>query len=405
MHEGASISDLSRPRGLGHGAQMTETVRYPVRFAGSSSAAGPLTWGQLGMWSEAQLSQANAETFANLLGGGPLPPDLKIEQVLAGLGTLIGRHEALRTRFVHGDMPEQQVMAAGEAEIEVTGIAPGADVFETVSGWFPEIEGPPFDLSGGLPFRARIGTVDDEPILVVFGVSHLASDYLGTRVIMDDLGIILAGGEPAPPRMQPLRLAAHERSHAGERVLSRSLDRWRRTLAAAPPAMFPNAPGIPETPRYWRGGIRSHSAACSLRRAAERFGTDTSGVLLSAMAALIGGYTGLDRCSVRMPAGNRGRPELRRMVGTLSQETPLVIDLRAESFGTLARAARPVLLGALRHARYDPRPVAELIDDHGVELDVCFNDMWTPTAGDRPASGGPDAATTFEWEEKVESPG
>ncbi len=338
---------------------MSEAVRHRVPFSGSRTATGPLTWGQLEMWDEARTSQEGVPTFAGMLGGGPLPPELKARQVLEAIGRLLERHESLRTRYRTGadGHPAQEVVAEGEADVEVVPVEPDTKVSEIVGGWWAVMDAP-YDLAEGPPFRARIGTVDGEPTFVMLGMSHLSSDHLGTRVLYDELLGLLDGREPPdPPPLSPIGLAALEGSESGRRVLDRALDHWRRELSTAPPTMFPGPAGPVSEPRYWRGGLSSRGVARSLERAAARTGSGTSYVLLAAMAVLVGRYTGLDRCSVRIVAGNRGRPELRRAVGNLSQESPLVVDLRADTFQeVLEGCARGVVAGpAERPLRPAPR--------------------------------------------------
>jgi hypothetical protein len=388
---------------------MTEITVHRVPFRGTRGGTGPFTWGQLDMWAEARLSMAGLPSFANVLGGGPLPPGLKTDQVLEAFGRLVERHESLRTRFRPGPggdaaRPEQEVLRAGELAAEVAAVDPDQNIFAIVGGWWPQMQDTPYDLVEGLPFRIRIGTVGDEPVMVMFGMSHMASDFLGTRVVYGELLDLLEGREPEGGAAQPLDLAEEERSAAGRRVLERALDHWRAALDAAPPAMFPTPSRTPEEARYWRGDLCSQTAARALRRAADRCGAGTSNVLLALTAALVGAHTGLDRCAMRMPSGNRGRPELRRMVSTLSQETPLVVDLRAGTLQEVVAAARTASLHAQRNARYDPEPVAAIRDGSATVLDVCFNDMWTPVCAGRPAAepAAPPAESTFEWNEKVD---
>src|SRR5215218_5605833 len=100
---------------------MSDITRHTVPFEGDRAVIGPLTWGQLEMWSEAVIGQEGVPTFANMINGGPLPPGTTVEQVLLALGQLIERHESLRTRYrldPDGE-PVQEVVRAGEAEFEV----------------------------------------------------------------------------------------------------------------------------------------------------------------------------------------------------------------------------------------------------------------------------------------------
>ncbi|WP_067460473.1 condensation domain-containing protein [Actinomadura macra] len=382
---------------------MTEITRHRVPFHGTRATTGPLTWGQLEMWSEAVIGQEGVPTFANMINGGPLPPGTTVEAVLAALGRLIERHESLRTRYrldPSGD-PVQEVVQAGEAEFEVVAIAPDASAAEITGSWWPYLD-QPYDLADGLPFRARIGTVEGEPVSILFGMSHLSSDFLGASVLYGELAGMLDGQEPTGPALQPVDLAELEGSDQGRRVLERAMGHWRDELSKAPSTMFHTPGGAPEEPRYWRGGIRSQVAARMLVKAAERTGIGTSYILLAAMAVLVGRLTGRDRCSVRAVASNRGRPEFRRAVGNLSQETPLVVDLGADTFQEVLEGARVASLNAVRHGRYDPRRVAAIVDAHAVELDVCFNDLWTPARGPVGPEEVPPALTSFEWEEKVD---
>jgi non-ribosomal peptide synthetase component F len=150
-----------------------------------------------------------------------------------------------------------------------------------------------------------------------------------------------------------------------------------------------------------RGGPRA------LDRLAARYQVGTSHVLLAAVATLIGRYTGRQRCLVRLVVGNRGRPDLRNAVGTLSQEVAAVVDLSAGRFDEMVRAAWSSSLHAMRHGQYDPDLAAGIVAASGVELDVYFNDMWTATRNGRGARGYDGAAeggdgTTFEWGQELD---
>ncbi|MFG2000300.1 condensation domain-containing protein [Spirillospora sp. NPDC048911] len=382
---------------------MSEITTHRVPFKGERAATGPLTWGQLEMWSEAVIGQEGVPTFANMINGGFLPPGATVERVLDALGRLIERHESLRTRYrVDADgTPVQEVVATGEAEFQVVAIEPGAGAAEIMGSWWPYLD-QPYDLSGGVPFRARIGTVEGVPVSILYGMSHLSSDFLGATVLYGELVELLGGTEPAGPPLHPIDLAELEGSEAGRRVLDRALGHWHSELSKAPARMFDGAGVAPAEPRYWRGGLRSQVAARMLEKAAERTGAGTSSILLAAMAVLVGRLTGKDRCAVRTVVGNRGRPEFRRAVGNLSQEAPLVVDLRAGTFQEVLETARLASLRAARNGRYDPRRIAPILAEHGVELDVCFNDLWTPTWNGAAPQGGEPAPSSFEWEEKVD---
>ncbi|MBO2447188.1 hypothetical protein J4573_08840 [Actinomadura barringtoniae] len=379
---------------------------HEVPFAGSRSGTFPCTWGQLDMWREIQ--REGDPAHGNVVGGGYLPPGHSPERVMDVLRALVERHDTLRTRFRPSDDGRlvQHVAGTGVLPIEVHDL--GDDPEALVGRWAADFQSTPYDLAADLPFQVRIGTAGPDARLLMFGTPHLTVDMLGSRVLFDELLHGLDGmPPPGPPGLQPAEVAELERSTTGRRTLRRALDHWRAVLDDAPPAGFTGPEHAPESTRYWQGGIVSRAVPRAVETLAARYGVSTSHVLLGAMAALVGRRTGAQRCLVRMVVGNRGRPELRNAVGSLSQEVVASVDLVADRFEDLVRAARVSALRAMRHGRYDPDLAAAIVAGAGAELDVYFNDMWSATRGGRGAPGGAAPATgteetVFAWEERLE---
>jgi hypothetical protein len=385
---------------------MTQPLHRAVSFAGSRAGEHRCTWGQLDMWRE--MEWAGDPAHGNVVGGGFLRPGYSPDQVLRGIGDLVERYESLRTRFhpsADGRLT-QQIIGTGEIDVELHEL--DGDPATVARDWVTAFQGEPYDLARGLPFRARIGTAGAEPRVVMLGMPHVAADFLSSRILFEDLVRGLEGRSPvSPPGMQPAEKAEQEQSAEGQRALRRSLEYWRRVADGGPAAGFATARHAPESPRYWSGAIRSRAVPRALDRLATRYQVGTSHVLLAAMATLIGRYTGRHRCLVRMVVGNRGRPDLRNAVGTLSQEVAAVVDLSANRFQDMVRAAWSSSLHAMRHGQYDPDLVADIVAEAGVELDVYFNDMWTATRNGRGSRGYDGAAegtteTTFEWGEQLD---
>jgi Condensation domain len=380
---------------------MTEPVRRAVPFAGSPTGERRCTWGQLDMWRE--MEWAGDPAHGNVVGGGFLRPGISTEQVLRAIGDLVRRYESLRTRFLPSadGRLAQQVTGAGTLDVELHEL--DGDPAAIAGEWAADFLGRSYDLAAGLPFRVRVGIAGGEPRVVMLGTPHVAADYLSSRVLFEDLVRGIEGRAPVAPRgLQPIEKAEQEQSAAGQRVLHRSLEHWRRVLDDVPAACFTAAHHAPASPRYQTGVLRSRAVPRALDRLAARYQVGTSHVLLAAVATLIGRYTGRQRCPVRLVVGNRGRPELRNAVGTLSQEVAAVVDLSAGRFDEMVRAAWSSSLHAMRHGQYDPDLAAGIVAGTGVELDVYFNDMWTATRNGRGARGYDGAAeggagTTFEW--------
>ncbi|MFV2173161.1 condensation domain-containing protein [Actinomadura sp. LOL_016] len=390
---------------------MTPTRAHAVAFSGGGAGEHPCTWGQLDMWRE--MEWARDPAHGNVVGGGFLPPGHTVDRVVRVLGDMVGRYEALRTGFVPAadGRPVQRILDAGVLEVEVREL--DGDPLRTTMRWVAESEAEPHDLAGGVPLRPRIGTVDGEPRLIIMGMPHVTADYLGSRVLFDEIGRALDGRAPAAPRgLQPAEKAAAERADGGRAVLRRSLEHWRRSIDAAPAVCFADERRPAESPRYWTGVLTSPSAPGALRVLADRHRVGTTHVLLAALGTLIGRYTGRRSCLARMVVANRARPELRNAVGTFSQEAAAVVDLAAGTFAAMVRGARVSALHAMRHGQYDPDAKAEIVAAAGAEPDVYFNDMWTATRDGRGVPVAADAVesgrstrTRFAWGTRLDRAG
>lgn len=402
---------------------MSESRTRRLRVAGTASEPRPATWGQLDMWREIQ--DARDPAHGNLVGGGFLPPDCTVDRLLHELGQVLHQYESVRTVFRHrtaGGLT-QRLVASTDLPVEWYDLDGAAG--EVVGQWFAELEAEPFELDTGPLFRFRIGVTGGRPVLLMFGGSHLACDFLGARVLFDDLLRRLDGRPPlSPVGAQPMAWSAWERSESGTRVLRRSLNYWTRVTADGPASALGNESGNgspcgedpAECPRYRRGGIRSRAVVRALDRLAAHHRASTSHLLLSVMAGLLGRFTGRELLRIRVVAANRGRPELRNMVGTLCQEVVTAVPVVDGPFSEQVRATSSAFLVAMRHAQYDPDEVARIVTESGVDLDLYFNDMWTATrdgkgspaaalrdrSGELPDGGDGYERTSFDWENHLE---
>ncbi|MFI0367297.1 condensation domain-containing protein [Actinomadura sp. 1N219] len=381
-------------------------TRRRIAFHGLRAAGGPSTAGQRDFWR--RVNQPGEPAFGDMSNGGLVPAGLSVEQVLDGIAALAERHESLRTLFrVSGGELEQHVLGSGEIEVELFDID-GLDFRDAVGEWRPQAPDVQHDPGSEMPFAARIGLSGGAPVLFQLWMSHLSADYLSSCVLAGELVELLEGRLDRPAGAHPVAQAEWERSPAGRRALARAADHWKRELDAAPSAMFPAPVAAPESPRYWRGGLRSQRVLRAANELAVRHRVGTTHVLLAAVTALLARRTGRDRCPVRLLAGNRSRPVLRHAVGNLSQEVLCVVDLSSATsaggtFGDAVRAAWNASLRAQRHGLFDPHEVAGLIDGADADLGIGFNDLWAPVRGHLAASGEPPGPTSFAWERRIES--
>ncbi|MEZ0071325.1 condensation domain-containing protein [Planotetraspora sp. GP83] len=395
-------------------------IRHTVAFHGERTATAPLTWAQEQVWNDMRWMLPDI-AFFDISLGVPMPAGASLAQITAQIGELVSRHESLRTLFSPdpNGLPEQRVLAAGQVDVDV--LRDGGDVPDAVfedfrARWSRQ----GFDTAREIPVRFLVRHVAGGASTVVVCTSHLAADHAAQRLLVAELTALveaaIAGTAAPPPRpaRQPVDQAALEASPAGERLCERAVEHWRRHLTTAPPSMFPHrGTRAGQTPRFWRGERISRAVPLALRVLAPRYRSGPSSVLLAAVAALLAGSTGLDRCALRLIVDNRELPEARYVVSTPTQEVLITLPVDQDSFGSLVRASWAASTAAHRYGRCDPKRIDEVIDEvakaRGVELDLdCFfNDTWSAFqqadgAGDPDAVRAAVADSRFQWVDRYD---
>src|SRR5580698_10068094 len=87
--------------------RLTPVPSIPVEFTGERGGEGPLTLGQLDVYT--WTNSTPGHPYAVLGVELPVPATASAGDVAAAVAALIARHEALRTACVPGDQPRQRV--------------------------------------------------------------------------------------------------------------------------------------------------------------------------------------------------------------------------------------------------------------------------------------------------------
>ncbi|GAA3463572.1 condensation domain-containing protein [Saccharothrix longispora] len=342
-------------------AERFTVTRLPVRFSGPGAGTAPLTWGQ-----KAILRDVRASGWTNNISGAhALPEGVTVEDLAGRLGRVMGKHPALRTRLgVDEEGDACQVVAeAGEVDLEVVTFADELDRAEAVDHgnrlWIDWLVEPI------TPWPLRMAVVRHRGVAVhlVLALDHLVADGTAALLVMADLGLGEMVGHPVDPRaMTTADLARHERTPRVRRIGDRAMRYWEAQLRPLPPAA-PGEPGHPgERPARRCRTARFHSPAAHLAvlAIARRTRTDTSAVLLALIAIAIGAVTGADPVVANLVTGNRFRPGLADVIGSLSQNTVLTIGLDGTVDEVVARTRRAATVAWLQ-AYYDPDQLDDLI--------------------------------------------
>jgi hypothetical protein len=357
--------------------------RLLVPFAGDGAGAGELTWGQLAMW------RAIREQHCSMGVGGPvaLPPGTTVDDIVAGLRFVLGRHQSLRTRLmIDADGHASQVLSSeGEVAVEIIDIAEDEDPAAVAAALRTRYHDREFDYEHEFPVRTGIIRQAGRLSHMVALYCHLAVDGAGADVLMADLANrdpVTGAATARVTAIQPLELARWQQSPAGQRQNEQALRYWARLLRAVPARRFGESDDK-RTPRFWEARFTSRATYLAVQAIAARTSMETSPVLLAAFAVALARITGSNPVVTQMSVGNRFRPALADMVSTVALNGLCVIDVADVSFHqVVVRAARGAL-GAYKNAYYHPERhdemLARLAAERGepVDIDCVFNDRRT----------------------------
>jgi hypothetical protein len=337
-----------------------------ARFTGERAASGPLTFGQRNTLNWV----ADDESSAVIPWIFTLPPHVTLADVAAAFTVLLGRHEALRTRFT---ADTQTVLAEGELPIEVHPAEPAERLLD-------RLRAAGVDFRSGLPLRVAVAVAGDVPVAVVAVYSHVAVDFGSVALIgvqFTELAADSAARTVESGAHQPLDQASAERSARGTKAAESALRYWETRLRSAPQSLYPVPP--PEVPRdeCRMCVLTSAAAGAALGRIAGRTRTSRQVVLLAALCAVLAWRTGVARCVFAAVSGNRFRLRLRDYVGSLAQDGLLALDVTTEKFDELVTRAAKATLAANTNSMFDAAKLWRVIDRVGHERGTRFSRDFT----------------------------
>jgi hypothetical protein len=339
--------------------------RVAVPFSGPGAGTAPLSWGQKAILQDMR----NSDWTYNISGAHYVPDGLTVADVAERLGRLMGKHPALRTRFGTDDdgKPCQVVHGSGEIELEVMTFADHLDRTDAVDHgnrlWLKWMATP---LEEHTPWPLRMGVMQyrGEAVYMVLTLGHMVVDGVGGLLLMTDLDLGELVGRPVDPDAVRLAdLARWETTPQARRISDRAMRYWEGHLRSLPPLTF----GEPEVPDYEAGRrcrnvrFQSRAAYLAVVEIARRIRTDTGPVLLAVIATAIARTTGVNPLTLHVASGNRYRPGLADVIGSVVQNAVLTLDFDGTVDDVIAQA-RQATTSALMHSYYDPDQLAELAE-------------------------------------------
>ncbi|WP_345144602.1 amino acid adenylation domain-containing protein, partial [Dactylosporangium darangshiense] len=331
----------------------------------------PLSFAQQRLWFLAQFEPESAEY--NTPMSIPLGGDLDVAALAAALCALVARHEVLRTRLVAGPdgVPYQAIDPAPERfELPVVDVSEEPDPAAAMRAWVAADGRVPFDLAAGPLFRATLVRVAADDHVLALAMHHVVGDEWSSRVLRDELAALYAGAElPALP-VQYADFAVWQRRWLSGEVLEGQLGFWRERLDGLPVLELPT--DRPRPPLHSSEGAALEftvpaDVASGLRAVAQAVGASMFMTMQSALAVLLGRYSGQEDVVVGAPIASRNRAEIEGLIGFFVNTLVLRTDLSGDpTFAELVGRVRERTLAAYAH---QDLPFEQLVDALDVDRD------------------------------------
>jgi amino acid adenylation domain-containing protein len=278
---------------------------------------------------------------------------VNVEALGSAVGTLVARHEALRTVIeVHDDRPVARVLDAPDVSLDVIELIGASE--EDVRERLAELARRPFDFTTDPLLRASLLVLGDGQSVLLLETHHMVFDGWSEGLLLRELAALYAGRDLPDPPLQFGDFALWQRRWLEGPAASAELTWWRRELAGAPtwidlPADHPR----PETRRF-RGA--SHDLALgadtarALRELCHAENVTPYMAVLAGLCTILYRITGQDDILVGSPAANRGNEQLEHLIGFVSNTLVFRTRLSGNpSFRELVRRVRETALEVYAH--------------------------------------------------------
>lgn len=308
----------------------------------------PCTHQQDGLWFLHQLDPTS--TVYHVPHALRLHGALHVPALERAITCLVGRHEALRTRFVERDgLPHQMVdpppaaLALPVTEVEA----------ERVGQWAAAEAHRPFDLATGPLFRAALARLAPDEHALVLVAHHIVADGWSAGILAEELAVLYAGAEAQLPPLdvQAADHAVWQRDWLDGAELDRQLTYWREALAGLPTVDFPADRPRPAQPTGAGAAITRHlpdDLATAARAYARGNRVSFLAVLQAALLAVLHRYTGQDDLPIGSVLSGRTRAEIEPVIGFFANTFVLRTDAGGQpSFAELVNRCHTTVLNAM----------------------------------------------------------
>lgn len=296
------------------------------------------------------------------------------------IGSLIARHESLRTSFTALEgSPVQRIRTADNSSFTLDwhDVAAGETALVQLRNATRNYIRKPFDLEKGALIRVALFHLNDSEHLCLIVMHHIVADGWSTEIIAREVAALYnACHRQESAQLPELKLQykdfiTWQRKQLQGEKLEQLRSYWLQQFSGELPVL--ELPGSYSRPvmRSYSGGRTDFLLDEELSRLIRAYGRDKATsifiVLLSAIKHLFYLYTGKRDIIMGTPAAGRHHAGLEALVGFFINNLPLRTRFEAtDSFGTLVEKVRKVTNDAYDHEQY---PFHLLVNELGITRD------------------------------------
>lgn len=353
-------------------------------FSGQTCRMGPPTWGQIGMWLMHKRLLSRTDTL-NLQLTVYSPKNVKPDDIIRSVITLVCDHEALRTTFQDAVDGRLWTTTLADGEFPVN-IYSSIDSHEPSEAFVKKVlaveRRHSFDISD-LPVRLAMIELPSGAHCISLVLSHMATDGYSVEVLKSELEkMIERGGEfdidqrpsgEERARLQPFEIAALENSDKGKAENRRALAYWQKILGHSPRTVFPWGRGVESSEPEIRVVLKSRAVVVALSELASRYGARMPSVALAAISSVMAAASDDTRVMYQVVCSNRGSALIRSSVGCIAQGGLFFVDTNTRTFSELIIRTGRAELMAYGSARYDSIARNAVVKEVGLQRGVQFD--------------------------------
>lgn len=297
---------------------------------------------------------------------------------------LVGqRHEALRTRFVHGDdfdAPMQEVLVHSTLSLEQQDIASDAEADEV----YRELQKYRYKLGEGENMRIILLKKSNQLFHLVIGYHHINMDGVSLEVVLRELQ--MAYDSKRLPNfgtiLQYPDFAALQQKEYKSGAWQDEIEFWRKEFDGRPPSVLPLLPMAKTRSRTALTSYSSHTAEFSLdqitlagiQSACESSKATPFQFHLATFYALLSRMVDAADICIGIGSANRHDTAMMQSVGIYLNLLPIVLKSQPnETFASTLKRVRSKVMTAFAHSRV---PFDVIVNELGASRATTHNPLF-----------------------------